>query len=227
METKDKIILGSVGAVILIAALSMPKVIQYSKEEEISKLNKEHAKQTEVLKQEMTSQKEVYETKISSLTLDIQQKETSYQSQIRDLRSKVKITTIKIVKPDGTIEERRVEQSETIDLTSSINEVKKEYELKLSEQLVEATREYENTIQNMSRSWTEETTKYQQEIKKLKEQYEEQKNPRQYRVEAGLLSDNTQYIHSAYDLFNPFFIGSQVEKSKNDFKFGFGIGLRL
>lgn len=224
---KKTIIIGSVIAVLGVGLLSIQKTISYFKEEYRSSIAEEYSRENTSLRQQLQHQKQSYETQLSSLSLELKDKESKYESQIKDLRTKIRISTIKVVKPDGTIEERKIEQSEVVDLTASIEETRREYSVQLREQEQKLRIEQEHTISQLSLEWTQERSKLESEIAVLKESKQTSINPRQLRVEAGLMSTLNPYIHFNYDLTSPLFVGTQVERSSNEYDVGIGIGVKF
>ena len=205
----------------------VPRTTSYLREEAVKTYKQEAEAKYGQYEKQISNERTAHEEQLQKMKLEFSQKESTFQSQIKDLRSKSRITYIKVVKPDGTIEERRVEQSEVIDVTTNITQIKKEYDLKLQDEISRITEETERSYMIASQTWREEKYRLEEEIRTIKEQKTTSVNPRQLRAEIGLLNDMTAYIHGSYDLIGPFFIGSQVERYKDTYTGGLGIGVKF
>jgi uncharacterized membrane-anchored protein YhcB (DUF1043 family) len=140
----------------------------------------------------------------SKIVEEYKQKTIEQSSKIEKLytenqKLKQSKKTYKIVKPDGTIEERT--ESEMESETSIAESVKEEYYQKLHEETSKIHKEYSEKIEKI-------TTEH----KKLN-------------VEAGVTLNMDYYVHGSYAIYNRFSIGAGMLFPTTSYLFGVGISL--
>ena len=104
--------------------------------------------------------------------------------------------TYKIIKPDGTVEERTESEMESEQQLSE--SIKSEYKLKLVEETSKIHREYSEKIDKITK-----------ENKKMT-------------IEAGVTSGLDYYVHGAYRFIGPLSVGARVEFKKPEYSIGIG-----
>lgn len=140
------------------------------------------------------------------------------------LRQSVKKRKFKLIKPDGTIIEKEYEESETEQATQVVTQVRQEFDRKVKsienkwvkihkERVVLIKQEYEKKLR---------------EAKEEKKSKETKVNEKKIIVEVGVEKDKELYIHSIYNLWGPFIIGSGSSidantKTIEDLRIGVGI----
>ena len=120
----------------------------------------------------------------------------SLREENRKLKSKT--STIRIVRPDGTIEEKTVSETESEETVTE--SVRLEYEKKLAEELLKKEREVS---------------------KQIKEEVKQSKN---FTAAMGINTSGFYYGSISYTVFPPFLLNGY---GTEDGEFGIGIGIRL
>lgn len=209
-------VLGGFVATILLPSKTTIETMEKKHKLEISELQKKNETLNEMLvKQENRHVEYQEETagKIDKLTVENSR-----------LRQSVKKRKFKLIKPDGTIIEKEYEESETEQATQVVTQVRQEFDRK---------------VKSIENKWVkihkERVVLIKQEYeKKLKEAKEENKsketkvNEKKIIVEVGVEKDKELYIHSIYNLWGPFIIGSGSSidantKTIEDLRIGVGI----
>lgn len=221
-------IVGALVAGIMLGMFVMPTkettedvTAQYEKEIQI--LKTEHAKETSYLRASIdflaARQKQLvdsYEAKINTLT-----------SQVRELTSHRVEIYYKIVKPDGTIEEKRYIETEDKVKETMLAEMKSEYErqMKVTEQ--EYQKRSEQQIVSVKAEYQVKVDTLERELSKYKNSTQTVTNPKKLGAEIGFNTDQRVYLHTTYDAWGPIFIGGQIEKGTTSTGAGIGIGVRF
>lgn len=149
-------------------------------------------KTVSVLEESLQAAKEEHKLYVESTTKTI----SSLQKENRKLKSKV--STYKIIKPDGTIEERTMTESESEETITT--QIKEEYEKRLLEQIEKRETELSRKIETIIK-----------ENKKLT-------------ITAGSTTGLNYYGAISYKVYAPFVIETAAFR---DGSFSFGIGFQL
>lgn len=194
-------------------------------EEEI-KLVKEKSASSEAKWQEMysnVSQEYRDYQKESSSKLD------SLTTTLRDLKSKQKTSYYKLVKPDGTIEERKFSESEVNESTQIISQIKQEFQEKVQSIEQKWTDIHRTRLSEVKKQFDEKEQKY---VKKI-EEFEKTKvttiNEKRFGAEVGADSAREFYLHGTGTIYGPVFVGvhGQVNKRLNSQSIGIGLGINF
>jgi len=192
-------------------------------EKKIDKLEKIHIKSTQKLVEEFIKQ----DKEIKSYKEITQNKISSYQSEIRQLKSKMTEKTYKLIKPDGTIEERTFKQSETEEYTSFVKSVKEEFTRKINNIEQKWTSIHKKRVNELKTQYKQE---YELKLEEYKKQYEEtiiDVNPKKYTLEAGYTTERKVYLHTSYTLWGPVFVGGHTEGHTDGTGLSGGLGLGI
>jgi hypothetical protein len=148
--------------------------------------------------------------------------------QIRELQSKTSEKYYRIVRPDGTIEERAYKESEVNESSRVISEIKEEFDHKIRQINQRYELIHRNRILEIKSSFEEREVEYKKTIAKYESEKIRVVNAKRYGLEVGYLSSRSYYGHVNVDLFGPIFIGVHTQSNfSNDHAVGAGIGLRF
>ncbi len=145
------------------------------------------------------------------------------------LKQRVSEKRFKIVRPDGTIEERWFKESETDVISSTVTKIKEEFTRKVT---------------SIERKWMK---IHEKRIRKIKEDYEKKLaansntrsetfkktkteiNKRSFGISLGITSEKNYFSSVTYDIFGPMFLDLHLESDKHfdDKEIGLGIGIRF
>ena len=167
---------------------------------ELTNTKKEHADKLD--QQEKTSKKKI--TEFSS-------KVTSLKSEVHDLKSKVKTSYYKLIKPDGTIEERRFTESEVTESTKVVESIRSEFNKKVTEIEDKWMTIHRERLTKITVEHKKEVDEYIERIHKLESKEEIKINERNTQVELGMLTNSNYYMHVTRELFGPFFLGVHTQ----------------
>ena len=133
---------------------------------------------------------EEYRTKV------VEQESTISKLRHENSRLSSRTKTYKLIKPDGTVEERTESDMESEQELSE--SMKAEYQLRLYEATSKLHREYNAKIEKVTK-----------ERKKLN-------------VEAGITTELDYYVSGSYSIYGPLTIGAGVEFKKQEYSIGLG-----
>lgn len=144
------------------------------------------------------------------------------QEENRSLKSSSSVEWVKITKPDGTIEERRVSKREMEELSSTIQKVQAESETRIREEVAKVEASKTQEIEKVKKDLQAEisiakTTIEEKEslIKSLKEKSTSITiNPKRFFISAGIDTDLTYSGGVAYQFFGPLMVGLRVDMTK-------------
>ncbi len=145
------------------------------------------------------------------------------------LKQKVSEKRFKIVKPDGTIEEKWFKESETDVVSSVVTKIKSEFTRKVKSIENKWKKIHEKRINKIKKM-------YEKKIK-LQSEYKERKvtkvkteiNKRNFGISLGFTTKQNYFSSITYDIYGPFFLDILL-KSNNNFSdkgAGIGIGIRF
>ena len=222
-------------ALILVVGVSIGAIFYPSKtitREETLKYDQQITK----LQTEKEVTKKFYETKLSSelkVNRELQSESTSKVNELRKenfkLKQKVSEKKFKIVRPDGTVEEKWFKESETEVVASVVSEIKQEFNTKVKSIESKWKRIHESRVAKIKKDFekklSEKSTVKIEHTKKEKIEI----NKRKFGIAGGVMNDNKFYTNISYDIFGPIFLNLQFETDKEiDGKSaGIGIGMRF
>lgn len=163
-----------------------------------------------------------------TLRIETSEKIHKLQFKVRELQAKKTETYYKIVKPDGTVEERRFKESEVNESTRVITEVRREFDQKVSQIEERWKKVHIERVKALKEEFDSKEKTLQEKIAKLESEKITDINPKKYGLEVGYKSDSQYYIHGNIDVFGPVFIGVHTDTNfANEHSVGAGIGLRF
>lgn len=193
-------------------------------EQKIEKVSEEKEKIRKTLSEEIDQ----LEEERTELKIETSRKITKLTYQIRELESSKKETFYKIVRPDGTIEEKRYTESEVSETSQVVTKVREEFDRKVSQIAERWKSVHKRRVEQLKKDFDKKESKYQKTIAKLESEKKVEINPKKYGVEVGYTSENRYYGHVNVDVFGPLFIGLHTESNfLNEHSVGAGVGIRF
>lgn len=199
------------------------------------RVKKEYEQKIEKIVEESKTTEEQLEEKIDSLkqektqlTIETSQKITKLTYQVRELESKKKETFYKLIKPDGTIEEKRFSESEVSESSQVVTQVREEFDRKVTEISERWQRVHTSRVLKLKEEFDKKEEEYKRTISKMESEKKVQINPKKYGVEVGYTSEDRYYGHVNVDVFGPIFIGVHTNTNlSTEHSVGAGIGIRF
>ena len=193
-------------------------------EQKIEKIITEHKSTEQSLEEQIDSLKEEKTT----LRIETSTRINKLTFEIRELESKKKETFYKLIKPDGTIEEKRYSESEVSESSQVVTQVREEFDRKVTEISERWQRVHTNRVKKLKEEFDKKESEYKQTIAKFESEKKIQINPKRYGVEVGFTSQDSYYGHVNVDVFGPVFIGLHTQSNfLDDHLVGAGIGIRF
>lgn len=193
-------------------------------EQEISSLKEEHVKQSVESNEKWL--KIVNEARIKKE--ETEHKLTKLTDEVKSLKSKSKVSTYKLVKPDGTIEERTFTENEVDQSSRTVTKIQEEFKQKIESIETKYATIHSERVTAIKKEYDSKESEYKKTIAELTKSKTVSVNEKKFGIEAGMMSNKNYYGHATADLWGPVFIGVHGELgTNNDNKLGAGIGLRF
>jgi hypothetical protein len=221
-------------ALILVLGIAIGALFYPTKNIE-ERLKKEHEQHISQIKSESESVKASLKEEISSLSkektqiqIESSSRISSLQQEIRSLESSTRETYYKIIRPDGTIEEKRYTESEVSENSTVVTRVRQEFDTKVVQISERWQRVHRTRVEELKREFDAKEEEYKRTITKLESSKSIQINPKRYGVELGYTSGNLYYGHVTMDVFGPLFVGLHTESNLGDkHSVGAGVGIKF
>lgn len=158
-----------------------------------------------------------------------EKKVVKLQEEVKTLQSKQKTAYYKLIKPDGTIEERSFTESEVNESTKVITEIQEEFKTKIDELENRYSIIHAERVTKIKKEFDSKESEYKKTIEELTKSRVVSINEKSFGVEVGLLSNKNYYGHATMDLWGPVFFGvhGEVNTISNNNLLGVGVGLRF
>jgi len=198
-------------------------------EQQITSLKEQHSKEL----QTVNEAKDKIEADSKQYHQETERKITTLTSQVSELKSKQKITTYKLVKPDGTIEERSYTENDIDQSTKTITSIQDEFKQKIDAIETKWSTIHEQRVTQIKKDFDSKEQSYQQTIASLEKSKTVSVNEKHFGLEVGMMTSKDYYAHVTADVWGPVFIGVQGEMKppsmdqSADNRMGAGIGLRF
>jgi len=181
-----------------------------------------------ILTKKLTLQIDSLKEEKTKLTIETSQKITKLTYQVRELQSKKKETFYKLIKPDGTIEEKRFTESEVNESSQVVTKVREEFDQKVTKISERWQRVHTTRVRKLKREFDKKESTYKKTISKMESEKITDINPKKYGVELGYTADSNYYGHVNIDVFGPVFLGLHTETDFGaNHTVGAGIGIRF
>lgn len=197
-------------------------------EQEITSLKEIHSKEL----QDITSRYASSLKENNQLKIETEKKISVLTSQISTLKSKQKTSHYKLIKPDGTIEERDFSENDIDQSTKTISKVQEEFKQKVDIIEQKWQKIHEERVSKMQKEFDNKESDYKKTISSYEMTKTTSINQKTFSLEGGMLGNYNYYAHLTTDLFGPIFLGLhseiQSQYSKNaPSQYGIGVGMRF
>jgi monoamine oxidase len=198
----------------------------------ISEMQKTHNEESAKLNEKLTAEESVRK----SLETETSKKIEILTTENRSLKQSSKKQKFKLVKPDGTIIEKEMEQSNSEEVSSVVSSIKEEFNQKVKSIEERWKKVHEERVVELKKKFDQDIEKVKSEQKVVEKIVEKEKivevNKKKLRPEVGASYDGTKdvkgYFHLSYPVAGPVFIGGGVSGSKTGFgDVRLGLGLEL
>jgi uncharacterized membrane-anchored protein YhcB (DUF1043 family) len=193
-------------------------------EQQISSIKEQHSKETKELTDKFELTVKTEKTKVE----ESERKISKLTSEVKNLQSKQKISTYKIVKPDGTIEERTFTETDVNESTKVITKVQEEFKNKITQIENTYAKVHRERVENLKKEFDSKEQQYQKTISELQKSKTVSVNEKSFGLEVGVLSNKDYYGHATMDLWGPVFVGVHGQMGQNNNNaLGAGLGIRF
>jgi hypothetical protein len=198
----------------------------------ISELQKTHVEEVAKLNEKAVSEETTHKT----IESETSKKLELLTQENRSLKQSSKKQKFKLVKPDGTIIEKEMEQSNSEEVSSVVTSIKEEFNEKVKSIEDKWKKVHQERIVELKKKFDQDIEKTKSEQKVVEKIIEKEKivevNKKKLRPELGVSYNKDKvalgYFHLSYPISGPIFIGGGV--SGNQTRVGeiqLGIGLEL
>ena len=215
-------IAGGIVAGILYPTKHVEEKVQKTYEQQIATLNQQHS-------QELATQQSSYQkltSDYSSYKSETDAKISSLTTEVTNLKTHDHKTFYKIVHPDGTVEERASDTSDSQEQQQVSQQVQQEYQQKLEDDVTKLEQVQADKIASMQKEWDSKEQSYQQQISSFTSSKVVDTNKKDFTIDVGGLTSLDYYGHVTYNVFGPFVLGLQAQFGSSPAA-GAGIGLRF
>lgn len=167
------------------------------------------------LSEESKEYHRVTELKISQLT-----------SEVSTLKSRQKVTYYKLIKPDGTIEERSFTETDIDSSRTVITSIQQEFKEKIDSIEKKWEQIHLKRVSELKKEFAAKEESYKKTIDEFHSEKIVDINKKSFGIEGGGMVNGSYYGHVTYDVFGPFFIGAHGQFGTSN-SAGAGIGIRF
>ena len=163
-----------------------------------------------------------------TLRIESEKKVVQLTSEVKTLQSKQKTAYYKIVRPDGTIEEKQFTSSEVNESSQVITQIQVEFKTKIEQIESKWMEIHKKRVTELQTEFASKEASYKKTIYEMEHTRVETVNEKRFGIEAGLMGNKNYYGHATMDVWGPVFLGLHAEVgTNNDNKLGAGLGLRF
>lgn len=197
----------------------------YKYKEEISRLEQEKVNiQKEYVDLFNRSEKENKEYRERATHQIISLRAENYK-----LKSKVKESKFKLVKPDGTIEERWFKESETDVVSSVVTKIRSEFDQKIVSIENKWKKVHEQRTQKIRSDYEKKIAEFKSKESSTISKKKVDTNKRSFGLSLGITSEKDYFSSATYDIYGPFFLDLHLgsDRQFQDKEVGIGLGIRF
>jgi hypothetical protein len=195
--------------------------IKESYELKIHEIEKTHSEEMQRLSEQLIAE----ESSRKSLEIETSKKIDLLTQENRSLKQSSKKQKFKLIKPDGTIIEKEMEESNSEEVSSVITRVREEFNTKVREIEERWKKVHEQRVVELKKQFDQDIEKAKSEQKIVEKIVEKEKivevNKKAFRPEVGAAytkdSELLGYFHLSYPVVGPVFLGGGVSGSKMGF----------
>jgi len=195
-------------------------------QQEIAVLKEAHSKETHDLSEKL----DVATKESKQIKEESEHQLAKMTSEIKTLQSKIKVITYKLVKPDGTIEEKTFSESETNESSQMVTQIKEEFKTKIESIETKYAQIHTERVVAIKKEYDSKEAQYKKTIDELEKSKVTSINEKRFGLEAGITNEKNYYGHATMDVWGPTFVGvhGQVGANGNNANnMGIGLGLRF
>lgn len=189
---------------------------------ETKTLNEQHARELSQLHE--TLDKTVSDSK--QYRSETESKITKLTTENSTLRSRQRVSTYKLVKPDGTIEEKSFTETDVDESKQVVTSIQEEFKQKVASIETKWETIHKDRVAVLQKEFDSKEETYKHQIDELSKEKIVDINKKSFGVEAGVLTSLNYYGHATYDVFGPFFLGLHGQFGPSSAA-GVGLGLRF
>lgn len=218
------LVIGICAGAILYPSKSIKEELSQKYEKQIEILKKEHTTEVSNLQSKYDSQEKQYKQQVSELSkkVDILRTENSQLKQTQ------KESIVRIIKPDGTIEERTYRESQTEVISSVTTQIREEFNQKIASIEERYKKVHQERVETIKKDYESKLSQKESEISELKKSKTVEINKRSFGLAFGYLSNKDYFSNISYDIAGPFFLDLQVQSNgSNSNAAGIGFGIRF
>lgn len=194
-------------------------------QEEISILKESHSKETK----DLTDKYDAVVAESKSIKSESERKISKLTDEVKTLKSKTKVATYKLVKPDGTIEERTFTENEVDESSHVVTQIQEEFKQKVESIENRYAAIHSERVLALKKDFDSKESEYKKTIDELQKSKTVTVNEKKFGIEAGITNEKNYYGHATMDVWGPTFIGvhGQVGPNNDSNNLGIGLGLRF
>lgn len=198
-------------------------------------------KLTKIHQEEMAQLNEQHQTQMKSL-VDLYAATVKEEKQIKEesdlkinkltqenstLKSRMRTSHYKLVKPDGTIEERDFSDSEVDQTQQVVTSIQTEFKQKVDSIEKKWSDIHQQRVTQIQTEFDSKEQSYKKTIDELQKSKTVSVNEKSHGIEAGMMTNKDYYGHATMDLWGPMFIGVHGEVGPANPSVGAGVGIRF
>lgn len=185
--------------------------------------------------QELNYERQLSAQKIEILNVEHSLKVQELTNKINTDNSSKYTEVVKIRRPDGTVEERRVSKTEIEKMSQELIATRKEAEDRVRSEMETKISLKENETQKRVSTVEQEKTILQTEVSNLKQQLQQIQskehitisNPKKLEIHAGIATDKLYEAGIGYEIYSPFVVGLGIATDAKKYRGRFVLGVRL
>lgn len=195
--------------------------IEELKQKEAEYKAKYEAEYQEKLKAVETQNKKLTESLTNKLEKTVQENSK--------LRLQTEEQIVKIIRPDGTIEEKTIRKSDTQKETQIVTTIKEEFTRKIEEIETRYKEVYAERLEKIKQDVESKLKEKDHKIAELESKKHTKINDGDTRLGVGMTNERDYYGLIERDIFGPIFMHGLIEQDRqqNQLKGGIGIGLKF
>lgn len=218
------IIGGAIGA-IFYPSKTITKEETYKYEQQIERLETEKKNLTSFYEKQITKEEKEHKEYKEEVT----KKTESLREENFQLKQKVSEKRFKIVRPDGTIEEKWFKDSETDVVSSTVTKIKSEFTRKVIQIESKWKKIHEQRIKKIKESYDKRIASSESKRITATKKTKIEVNKRSFGLSLGYTSEQKYFSSIMYDVYGPFFLDLHLGATRDltDKEAGIGIGMRF
>ena len=218
------LLIGCAIGAIFYPSKTIKEEIEQKYERQLQQKEEEHIKAFYELSTKHTEEINILKSKTEETTSKIH----SLTQENYELRQKSEESTLRIVKPDGTIVEKTYKKSETEQISQITTEIKSEFSRKVKEIEQKWTTIHKERVSRIKIEHDKVIAIKETEIAQLKKKTTIEINKRNFGIYGGYMTNKNYYSGVQYDVFGPVFLDAHVQSDFQDNAAGgIGFGFRF